>query len=87
MEGYKIFHNGLCVSVFSAPNYCGDTRNLAAVIRFDRWSSMQPTVVQYAHAAAAAKSKGGQNAPIAVELDDLVKMEVVTNESSVDVIA
>ena len=51
MQGYDVFHNGLCVTVFSAPNYCGDTRNLGAVIRFDKPDSMLATVAQFADVA------------------------------------
>lgn len=47
MHGYDILHNGLCVTVFSAPNYCGDVGNLGAIIRFDKPNSMQPVIVQF----------------------------------------
>ena len=32
-QGYQVHHNGRCLTVFSAPNYCG-TKNTAALIRF-----------------------------------------------------
>jgi hypothetical protein len=47
MPGYDVFHQGLGLSVFSAPNYCGDTGNFATVAKFQSPDSMQPTVVQY----------------------------------------
>ena len=47
MQGYNILHNGLCVTVFSAPNYCGDVGNLGAVVRFEKPDSMQPIIVQF----------------------------------------
>lgn len=34
MDGYEIQHNGLLVTLFSAPNYCGDCGNLGAYIKF-----------------------------------------------------
>eukprot|EP01031_Cornospumella_fuschlensis_P035035 gene35035-42431_t len=33
-EGYKWWHNGRTLTVFSAPNYCGMQRNKGAVVRF-----------------------------------------------------
>ncbi|RYH08865.1 hypothetical protein EON65_40555 [archaeon] len=33
-EGYKWWHNGRTLTVFSAPNYCGVQRNKGAVVRF-----------------------------------------------------
>lgn len=34
MNGYEIQHNGLLVTLFSAPNYCGECGNLGAYIKF-----------------------------------------------------
>jgi serine/threonine-protein phosphatase 5 len=31
-DGYSVMHNGKCVTVFSAPNYCGQMRNKGAVV-------------------------------------------------------
>ena len=33
-EGYEVEHNGDCVTVFSAPNYCDQMGNKGAFIRF-----------------------------------------------------
>ncbi len=34
-EGYSIDHNGKCVTIFSAPNYCDSIGNKGAFIRID----------------------------------------------------
>jgi serine/threonine-protein phosphatase 5 len=31
-EGYEIAHDGLCVTIFSAPNYCDTNNNKGAII-------------------------------------------------------
>lgn len=51
MQGFRSLHDGLCITVFSAPNYCGNVGNLGAVIRYDQPTSSQPTVVQFAPAS------------------------------------
>lgn len=35
-EGYAVEHNGKCITVFSAPNYCDQMGNKGAFIRFGR---------------------------------------------------
>jgi len=47
MPGFKLFHGGLLLSVFSAPNYCGQVGNLGAVVRFDKADSMNPVIRQF----------------------------------------
>eukprot|EP01039_Chlorochromonas_danica_P010150 gene10150-11233_t len=32
--GYRVFHGGKLLTVFSAPNYCGSVKNKGAVVRF-----------------------------------------------------
>ncbi|KAI8903779.1 serine/threonine-protein phosphatase 5-like protein [Gorgonomyces haynaldii] len=34
-QGYEVMHNGKCVTIFSAPNYCDSVNNLAAYIHVD----------------------------------------------------
>jgi serine/threonine-protein phosphatase 5 len=33
-NGYEVEHNGLCITIFSAPNYCDQMGNKGAYIRF-----------------------------------------------------
>jgi len=44
-EGYEIEANGRLVTVFSAPNYCGFSRNLGAYIIFE--NDMKPVYKQF----------------------------------------
>lgn len=41
-RGYSIMHNGLCITVFSAPNYIGEMNNLGAtlLLRFDETGAL-----------------------------------------------
>lgn len=34
-NGYDVMHDGKCITVFSAPNYCGIRRNKGAIVRFE----------------------------------------------------
>ncbi len=45
-EGYQFFNDRKLVTVFSAPNYCGDFQNFGAVIKVD--SDMKCSVEQFA---------------------------------------
>jgi len=46
-EGFEIGHNGRCVTVFSAPDYCG-SKNLGALLRFTHPEKMlAPNVIQF----------------------------------------
>ena len=45
-EGYEIEADGKLITVFSAPNYCGQMGNKGAIIRF-KGSDMKPKFVQY----------------------------------------
>lgn len=40
-EGYEEQHNGKCITIFSAPNYCDQMGNKGAFIRF-KGSEMKP---------------------------------------------
>jgi len=40
-EGYQVHHDGKCITIFSAPNYCDQMRNKGAYIKF-KGSSMKP---------------------------------------------
>ena len=46
-EGYELSHNGRCVTVFSAPDYCGG-KNLGALMRFNNVKTMMfPTFIAF----------------------------------------
>ncbi len=45
-EGYEVEHNGYCVTVFSAPNYCDQMNNKGAWIRFNG-RDMTPQFTQF----------------------------------------
>ena len=40
MEGYEVEHDGCCITIFSAPNYCDQMGNKGAFIRF--YEDMKP---------------------------------------------
>jgi len=46
-EGYKVIHDGKCVTIFSAPNYCDQMGNKGAMMVFDK--DMTPTFKQFVH--------------------------------------
>jgi len=35
-EGYEVEHNGKCITIFSAPNYCDQMGNKGAFIHLDK---------------------------------------------------
>lgn len=55
-QGYEVEVGGKCITVFSAPNYCGIMGNLGAMLRFD--SSLAYTPLQFA-AARTSSVNGG----------------------------
>ena len=44
-EGYEVMHDGKCVTIFSAPNYCDQMGNKGAIMIFDK--DMVPTFRQF----------------------------------------
>ncbi len=44
-EGYTVDHDGKCITVFSAPNYCDSVGNKGAFIKFD--GDMNPQFVTF----------------------------------------
>ncbi|ESL10954.1 serine/threonine protein phosphatase type 5 [Trypanosoma rangeli SC58] len=47
-EGYEVEHNGTCITVFSAPNYCDQMGNKGAFIRFTG-GDMKPKFTTFKH--------------------------------------
>jgi serine/threonine-protein phosphatase 5 len=45
-EGYEVEHDGKCITVFSAPNYCDQMGNKGAFIRFAD-PNMDPQFTQF----------------------------------------
>lgn len=45
-EGYEIDHDGKCITIFSAPNYCDQMGNKGAFITFK--VDMKPNFTQFA---------------------------------------
>jgi serine/threonine-protein phosphatase 5 len=45
MDGYSVTHNGKCITVFSAPNYCDTMGNLGAYIHFG--ADMEPVFFKF----------------------------------------
>lgn len=62
MEGYMWSHNDACLTVFSAPNYCGVSNNLGAVVVAD--DQLDLKFIQYRQAPA----KGHVGAPAPMSL-------------------
>jgi serine/threonine-protein phosphatase 2A catalytic subunit len=61
MEGYYWSHNGRCLTVFSAPNYCGVNNNLAAYLVVD--SKWNLKFVQYDASNGVAEQSGSNPPP------------------------
>eukprot|EP00331_Platyophrya_macrostoma_P028560 CAMPEP_0176445764 /NCGR_PEP_ID=MMETSP0127-20121128/23914_1 /TAXON_ID=938130 /ORGANISM="Platyophrya macrostoma, Strain WH" /LENGTH=480 /DNA_ID=CAMNT_0017831649 /DNA_START=37 /DNA_END=1479 /DNA_ORIENTATION=- len=47
-EGYVVEHDGKCITIFSAPNYCDSIGNKGAFIRF-RGDTMEPKFTTFVH--------------------------------------
>lgn len=62
-EGYELDHDGKCITVFSAPNYCDQMGNKGAFIRFTD-ESMQPHFTKFEavpHPAVPPMAYAGSN--------------------------
>jgi serine/threonine-protein phosphatase 5 len=46
-EGYVVEHAGKCITVFSAPNYCDQIGNKAAVCKVQASRGMPPEFISY----------------------------------------
>mmetsp|Transcript_13859 Transcript_13859/g.18953 ORF Transcript_13859/g.18953 Transcript_13859/m.18953 type:complete len:216 (-) Transcript_13859:202-849(-) len=50
MEGFQRVHRGKIITLFSAPNYCGQYGNKAAIIRFEAHMKppfLEPNIIQF----------------------------------------
>ena len=45
-KGYELIHEGKVITVFSAPNYCGDGLNQGAIVEFTDSVTMTPNIKQ-----------------------------------------
>lgn len=46
-NGYKVLHGGKCMTIFSAPNYCGSQRNKGAILRFPPEAQLDSPQIEY----------------------------------------
>ena len=46
-EGYSVEHDGRLITIFSAPNYCDNVGNKAAVVKFG--FDLKPQFLQFTH--------------------------------------
>jgi serine/threonine-protein phosphatase 5 len=46
-DGYVVDHDGKCVTIFSAPNYCDQMGNMGAFITFSEENDMEPQFTQF----------------------------------------
>mmetsp|Transcript_22696 Transcript_22696/g.38393 ORF Transcript_22696/g.38393 Transcript_22696/m.38393 type:complete len:496 (+) Transcript_22696:77-1564(+) len=46
-EGYVVEHDGKCITIFSAPNYCDQMGNKGAFIRFSEETNLEPMFTQF----------------------------------------
>lgn len=52
--GYAVEHNGMCITVFSAPNYCDEMKNKGAVVQLEG-GTMIPKFVVYSESPHPGK--------------------------------
>lgn len=45
-EGYEVEHDGKCITIFSAPNYCDSMGNKGALIRL-KAPDLKPKFIQF----------------------------------------
>jgi len=61
-EGYEVEHDGKCITIFSAPNYCDQMGNKGAYIRFEH--DMKPKFTSYKEVAHPASKAMQYASPI-----------------------
>lgn len=55
-NGYEVEHDGKCITVFSAPNYCDQMKNKGAVIQFMGGSNLKPKYVVFSESPHPGKT-------------------------------
>merc|ERR1719253_29593 len=81
-HGYYVHHQGLCLTVFSASNYCGEVGNWGATIAFSGETWPQYTIAEYwAPDFADIKAELDRTEPIT---DDAIQsLENISREKTV----
>jgi serine/threonine-protein phosphatase 5 len=46
-QGYNVHHDGKCITIFSAPNYCGSERNKGAILKLDGEDELRASIIQF----------------------------------------
>lgn len=54
-QGFKVHHEGRCITIFSAPNYCGQGNNKGALLKFGGDEKLQASIIQFNAVTPAKK--------------------------------
>ncbi|CAG9535784.1 unnamed protein product [Cercopithifilaria johnstoni] len=73
-EGYEFLHDKKCLTIFSAPNYCGELNNKAGILYVDE--SLHCTIYQFRGAKQTLQNKEEKPKP---KHDELLKTAVPMN--------
>ena len=81
LAGYQYHHDEKVITVFSAPNYCGDGENQGALIEFSDAVTMQPCIKQFEAVHYPVKKKSVATA-VVKEAEAEVTMMVLTTTAN-----